>query len=423
MDMSVDDYDFTNMDGVSGVKYFSSNWASKAKQNILKCGEIGGRVISVEEIISENLVLDKTFVTSDKLVIHDYRLSCFLSGVELSGIACVRHMSITASKGQRIFGNGTADIYYKEILDMYAETTLFVTVNQTHVSLEFNPLCYVICTVAPLSAPRDSMEALLQAKYGLYEQILEHYESELNILQAIAVYSVENGKRVNDGSVLSNFCSELSSELLHEVGLSEITRRVSRNRFLDFVSRFEGAYIKASEAYLLIMEDSGNICVTGKSSNLAVILSEHIALKQHIRSQLSAFMKGKDLPQISGWKFLCLHQDSCGPLVTEIEEVLSKKLSDLEASYFLIEIHNALARFVNGVCNRGFATCERMELITINALQMSHSVAKIRRSFTKEQSIRESKADIPSNSYSQRRVKRWVFTSFLASIGYKRPSR
>jgi hypothetical protein len=27
MDMSVDDYDFTNMDSISGVKYFSSNWA------------------------------------------------------------------------------------------------------------------------------------------------------------------------------------------------------------------------------------------------------------------------------------------------------------------------------------------------------------------------------------------------------------
>jgi hypothetical protein len=110
MDMSVDDYDFSNMEGMSGVKYFSSNWASKAKQNILKCGEIGGRVISVEDIISENFILEKTFVTSDKFVIHDYRLSCYLSGVELNGIACVRHMSVSASHGQRIFGNGTAVI-------------------------------------------------------------------------------------------------------------------------------------------------------------------------------------------------------------------------------------------------------------------------------------------------------------------------
>jgi hypothetical protein len=330
-------------------------------------------------------------------------------------------MSITASKGQRIFGNGTADNNYKDILDAYAETTRFVTINQTHISLDFNPLCYVICTVAALSAPKDSTESLLQAKYhahvnGLYEQILEHYESELNILQAIAVYSVENRKRVNDGSFLSIFCEDMSSELFHELGMAEINKRVSRNRFLDFISRFEGAYVKASEAYLLIMKDSRKICETGKSTNLAVILTEHIAFKQHIRSQLLAFMKGKDLPRISEWRFLCLHQDSCGALTTELEELLGKTISDLEASYFLIEVHNALARFVNGVCNRGLATCERIELITINALQMSHSVAKIRRSYAKEPSIRKSGADIPSNSYGQRRVKRWIFTSFLSAV-------
>ncbi len=56
-------------------------------------------------------------------------------------------------------------------------------------ALDFNPLCYVVCTVATLSAPKDSTEALLQAKYhahvnGLYEQILEHYESELKGAQA-----------------------------------------------------------------------------------------------------------------------------------------------------------------------------------------------------------------------------------------------
>jgi hypothetical protein len=261
-------------------------------------------------------------------------------------------MSVFASKGQRIFGNGTADSYYKELLDFYAETTLFVTINQTHVALDFNPLCYVICTVATLSAPRDSTEALLQSKYhthvnGLYEQILEHYESELNILQAIAMYSVENGRRVNGGSMLRDFCADVSADLLHGVGLADITKRVSRNRFLDFVSRHESGYIKVSEAYLLIMEGLAKNCGIGKFSYMAVIFSEHIALRQHIRSQLLAFMKGKDIPRLAEWRFLCLHQYSCGDLVKELEEVLRKKLSDLEASYFFIEIHNALARFVN----------------------------------------------------------------------------
>ncbi len=239
----------------------------------MKCGEIGSRAIAVEDVVDENLVLAKTYVTADKFIICDSRLSCYLSGVELNGIACVRHLSITVSKGLRVFGNGTSDSYYKEILDTYAEATLFVTVNQTHVSLEFNPLCYVICTVASLSAPKDSTESLLQAKNhsrvnGLYEKILEHYESELHILQAIAVYSDDKRKRANDGRILSDTCEDMSSEMLQELGLADITKRVSRNRFLEFISRYKGAYIKASEEYLCTMESSGKICIAGKASRL-----------------------------------------------------------------------------------------------------------------------------------------------------------
>jgi hypothetical protein len=108
------------------------------------------------------------------------------------------------------------------------------------------------------------------------------------------------------------------------------------NRFLDFVSRYEGAYIKVSEAYLLIMEGLEKNCGTGKFSNMAVILSEHIALRQHIRSQLLAFMKGKDTPRIAEWRFLCLHQDSCGALVKELEKVLRKRLSTWKLAIFLL---------------------------------------------------------------------------------------
>jgi hypothetical protein len=178
------------------------------------------------------------------------------------------------------------------------------TFNKTHVSLEFIPLCNVICSVASLFAPKDSTESLLQAKYhwhvnGFYEQILENYESELNILQVIAVYSVENRKRVNDVMILSDICSNASSQRLQELGIADITKHVSRNEFLDFVGRYDSAYIKASEAYLCIMESTGINCITGKAPSLAVIMSEHMALKQHIKSQLMAFVKNKKLPTVS----------------------------------------------------------------------------------------------------------------------------
>jgi hypothetical protein len=164
------------------------------------------------------------------------------------------------------------------------------------------------------------------------------------------------------------------------------------------------------------MESTGINCITGKAPSLAVILSKHMALKQHIKSQLVAFVKGKKLPAVSVWKVLCLHQDSCGALAAELEDWLGKHISDLEASYFLIEIHNALVRFLNGVCNKGFATCKGIELIMINALQMLHSVAKIRRSIAKITIMSDSGADITGNGFGQCRVKRWIFTGFLSTV-------
>jgi hypothetical protein len=125
------------------------------------------------------------------------------------------------------------------------------------------------------------------------------------------------------------------------------------------------------------MESTGIICITGKAPSLAAILSEHMALKQHIKSQLVAFVKGKKLPAVSVWKVLCLHQDSCGALAADLEDWLGKQILDLEAS---------------------------------PALQMSHSIAKIRHSFAKIP------VDITGNGFGQRRVKRWIFTGFLSSV-------
>ncbi len=94
----------------------------------------------------------------------------------------------------------TVQMGWLSIINWVTNISRLGTFNKTHVSLEFNPLCNVICSVASLSAPKDSTESLLQAKYhwhvnGFYEQILENYESELNILQVIAVYSVETEQK------------------------------------------------------------------------------------------------------------------------------------------------------------------------------------------------------------------------------------
>jgi len=93
-----------------------------------------------------------------------------------------------------------------------------------------------------------------------------------------------------------------------------------------------------------------------------------------------------------------------------------REMSDLEVSFVAIEIHNSLARFANGICDKTSTECIRYELIVRNSLHLLQQSIEIRRRFATDPEIIESTADIPSNSYSSRRSKRWIFTGFLSAV-------
>jgi hypothetical protein len=184
LDISVDESDFSSIQGISGIKYYSSNWASRPSQNMLKCAEFKGKALSIDEIAAEKFTLKQTYTTSDKFVIKASRLSCLLSRVELSGIACIRQLFMLAAKGGWKV-NFSADEFYKLSLEKYADAALFVAVNGTSLYLDPNPHCYVICASNTARGVNqlDSTAAMLQAKYhahlnNLYDQIIASFERE-----------------------------------------------------------------------------------------------------------------------------------------------------------------------------------------------------------------------------------------------------
>ncbi len=62
-------------------------------------------------------------------------MTCFLSSVEMTGIACIRQLFMLASKGGWEISL-SSDEFYKSILERYADAALFVSVNKAHVSLD-----------------------------------------------------------------------------------------------------------------------------------------------------------------------------------------------------------------------------------------------------------------------------------------------
>jgi hypothetical protein len=116
------------------------------------------------------------------------------------------------------------------------------------------------------------------------------------------------------------------------------------------------------------------------------------------------------------WKVLCISAQDCMSVARVVEIWVNRNLTDLEASYFMIEIHNALARFVNGMCRKGMVNCKGVKLITSNDLQIFLSSTKAKRSYVGTELKAKFSADIDSNNVRTQRSKRWIFTNFLAAI-------
>jgi hypothetical protein len=306
----------------------------------------------------------------------------------MQGISCFRQLYSIAMKGGWTLGEQDANDMYKTALLEYSETTLFVVANSTHVVLEQNPHCYVVCSLKSErnGHTKDDTRAILQQKYHkhlneIYGKILTSFESEIDLLQSIAVYSVRNRKLTeyqnkNDLDI----CAVFPGELLTELGIYEENFSVSRFHLSEFLGKHVDSYVTVSTEYRRIVNVVDKSCQNVQSNYLEMLYSEHLALKQHINSQVSAFVKGRAVDMNDPWKVLCITNANCMNVARTVEEWVNRNLTDLEASYFVIEIHNALARFTNGLCNKGMIVCQSVSLITSNDLQIFLTSIKTKRS-------------------------------------------
>jgi hypothetical protein len=213
LDIAFDESQFELVFGFGGNKFYMSQWETRAVQNILRCEKGNGEAVALEIIAAEKLVLGRKIITADRIVIRNAQVTCIFGGAQMQGIGCFRQLSNLATKGWWILGEQGANDMYKAALLEYSETTLFVVANSTHVALEQNPHCYVICSMRYEGSgqTKDTTKAIVQQKYHrhlneIYGKILSSFEAEVDLLQSIAVYSVRNGKLTENKQDLRMDC-------------------------------------------------------------------------------------------------------------------------------------------------------------------------------------------------------------------------
>jgi hypothetical protein len=188
--------------GKSGRKYYYGMWESRSYQNDIKCRDLGGVSLLLHDLVDERINISRTVRTGDSFYLKDRVATCMLNGVELNGIACFRQLKNLAVMFGRNMQLSPMDSFQSALND-YADATLGVYINATHVYLAQNDLSYALCDVKSVSGRefRDSTAAVVQAKYfshlsELYGQLIASMDSELTVLQNLAFYGVTD---INSG--------------------------------------------------------------------------------------------------------------------------------------------------------------------------------------------------------------------------------
>ncbi len=328
LDIAFDGSHFELVFGESGNKFYMSQWEARAVQNILRCEEANGEAVPLDILAAEKLVVSRKVITADRILIRNGQVTCIISGARMQGISCFRQLYSIAVKGGWTLGEREANDMYKAALLEYSETTLFVIANSTHVVLEQNPHCYVVCSLKSEGngQTKDSTKAVLQQKYHrhlneIYGKILSSFEAEIDLLQSIAVYSVRNGKltEYQDKSEL-DVCAVFPGELLAELGMYEENFSVSRFHLSEFLGKHVDSYVTVSTEYRRIVNVVDKSCEEVQSNYLETLYSEHMALKQHINSQVRAFVKGRAVHMDDPWKVLCISNTNCMNVARTVEE-------------------------------------------------------------------------------------------------------
>ncbi len=89
------------------------------------------------------------------------------------------------------------------------------------------------------------------------------------------------------------------------------------------------------------------VCEEQSASYVHILFAENIALRHHLRTYYISFAESKGHSYTESWRILCFRTEDCSNIAPTLEGMMNAKLTDLEISFMLIEIHNAVARFLN----------------------------------------------------------------------------
>ena len=284
--------------GHNGTTYVMTQWRMSAVQSINKCDEIGGTLANLQTIAEENLQIRRTIVTGDSIFVTNNSISCFMSGVTMYGIGCIRNMYHYAKLSGRKIGATPNELYKSCLNDHPNGAELRIFVSQDMVLLDVQEDVSALCRVDlhKNAANRDPLASVIQDKYfthlsSLFTDLIRHFEYELNSLRDITLKSIKH-KDLKMRKVSSS--AEICNLIQRDMFKPAFTRGADSALSMDEFIRTHGSQLTTcAKEYHRLTENIVDMCDNLPYELLFSIYSNILATRKHFQTQVYAFSGSK----------------------------------------------------------------------------------------------------------------------------------
>ncbi len=397
---------FVTIQGAFNV-YLMSNTLVGLGTGRLKCAEIDTNnhdVISLSTFIREKFYTNKTIILSDRIIISEGSIKCFLKEMTVSGIVCLSTVRQWATAvGLEFYKLSDADLL-KMLVDNsensegYSREIWHIAVNETHLYLSKKPVGYVICQGSGSQNVTDTFADVLNKKYFSHlsiigEKILDSMWHQTARLQNAFLQLVSHDHiNVRPGSEKKEMCAILSNLRTGRCFQSGDQFPSPWSNYFEMVKL---RWVEIDTAISKILDEAKASC-DDNSIKIAPFIRKvyrsYLSLKIYLENFARSYKTDRSTYQMLGAWFTA--ETSAKDAENCFSQGVNKVLNKQELIFFANTVYNSKLEFCRNFAdklgNMSFASFKE-DLVFLTPGDGKHLDSKTR-------------------------VKRWFFTSGLATV-------
>jgi hypothetical protein len=359
-------------------KFVQTNTNRLPSQNLIKCAEIDGEVISWQLLNKERISVNQPTLLSDQIHVSDTGIQCNIAGQQAVDDNCIKIISSTARAMDIFFSNKSVPTTYQETIKNHSNSRLYLILTNSDISLQTIPQTTTICTTPTINpeATPDQLTTIIKRKFfhhlsAINQQVLEalHLHT-MNLQKTFLLLLDTKMPGPNTKKPFADVCKSFS-----RLTLFPTPAAVTPSPSSSFSTFFDQNKVTIDHTYTALKSLYAKTTVLCKDPDNFPLITKiyHSLLTQqlNIQSHLIAYAKHRQatnsvaIPTLL--PFLFSAQNTASDISQVFASVIHKQLSPSDLQFLFVLIENEKISSLNWL-NEFIPDATIPELISMQSL-------------------------------------------------------